>query len=128
MEEQMFIALARFPDVAAQIDEEFREWFVWSNEMVTDIAGLKRRRLLRTPEGAYAALVEHDSAETFAAMHTTEAAAQIQSALRRILTKAPEATQYEVVADLQTDSCCGGATRHHGDHDARGNGPELGGS
>jgi len=104
----MHIAIARFPMVPAARDREFLEWFAWSNEQLRDTAGLKARRLLRAPDGSYTALVEHESAESFAAMHTAEPVAKINERLRQIVQDGPHATKYEVVVDFATSgTCCG---------------------
>jgi heme-degrading monooxygenase HmoA len=105
----MFVAIARFPEVPSPREEEFLAWFAWSNGQLGEIDGLVGRRLLRAADGAYTALVEHQSAETFAAMHTTEAASQVHARLREILEGEPAATKYEVVVDLpKPGSGCGG--------------------
>jgi len=115
MEERMFVAIARFPEVPTERVEEFRAWFAWSNDQLRDIDGLKGRRLLRAADGTYTALVEHRSAETLAAMRATEVASQVHAQLQELLLDEPAATMYEVVADLaKSGSCCGGAGGHGG--------------
>lgn len=114
----MFVALVRFPDVPAEQDEKFREWFAWSNEQLHESAGLKSRRLLHAEDGAYVALVEHESADTFAAMHTTGPVPEVQSRLKQIVNDAPQATRFEVIVDSSTGSCCGGHGGHRGEHAA----------
>lgn len=105
----MHIAIARFPTVPAERDEDFRDWFAWSNEQLRETAGLKARRLLRAPDGSYTALVEHESAETLAAMHAAEPVTMIHERLAQILNDAPQATKFEVVVDYPTSGqCCGG--------------------
>jgi len=44
--------------------------------------------------------VEHQSDETFAAMHSTEAASQVHARLGEVLMGEPAAMKYEVVVDL----------------------------
>jgi len=113
----MFVAIARFPEVPGQREEEFQAWFAWSNEQLREIDGLTGRRLLRAADGTYTAIVEHQSAATFAAMHTTEAASQVHARLGEILEGEPVATKYEVVVDLaKSGSCCGGGGGQSG-HD-----------
>lgn len=73
----MPIAIARFPPVPAERDQVFRDWFVWSNDQLDSIVGLKTRRVLRGPDGSYTALVEHESADKSAAMHTAGSVAKI---------------------------------------------------
>lgn len=105
----MFVAIARFPEVASEQEAEFESWFAWSNDQLRDIEGLRGRRLLRGDDGTYAALVEHENAETFAAMHATKVASQVHARLGDVLGDEPQATRYEVVADLvNSTSCCGG--------------------
>ena len=116
----MFVAIARFPEVPTEREEEFVAWFAWSNGQLREIDGLQCRRLLRAADGTYTALVEHKSAETFAAMHATEVASLVHSRLGEVLHGEPLATKYEVVADLaKSGSCCGGGGGHggHGGHD-----------
>jgi len=113
MEERMFVAIARFPEVPTEREAEFRAWFAWSNDQLRDIDGLRGRRLLRASDGSYTALVEHKSAETFAAMGATEVASRVLALLAELLLEELGATTYEVVADLaNSGSCCGGAGGH----------------
>ena len=88
----MHIALARFP---AELDRDFRDWFAWANDQLSETAGLKNRGLLRAVDGSYAALMEHESAD-----------------------RGPQATRYAVVVDFASSgSCCGngnGANCHEG--------------
>jgi heme-degrading monooxygenase HmoA len=110
----MFVAITSFPEVPTDRRGEFQAWFAWSNTQLRGMDGLEGRRLLRTTDGAYVALVEHHSAETFAAMHTTDQATRVQLRLAEILTDWPQAAQYEVVVELPASgSCCGGGGHGH---------------
>lgn len=111
----MFIALARFPDVPADREADFQDWFAWSNRQLADVDGLLGRRLLRTADGHYSALVEHESAATFAAMHAAPMVAQIHARLHQIIPEPPRATQFEVVSELTTGRD-NGAEHHCGNH------------
>ncbi|EWT07733.1 antibiotic biosynthesis monooxygenase [Intrasporangium chromatireducens Q5-1] len=108
----MFIAMVRFPDVPSDRDAEFRDWFEWSNQELAGTQGLRGRRLLYSADDGYCALVEHESARSFTAMHGTSAAARVQTRLRGLVAEAPQATQFEVVAALATGGCC----REDGNH------------
>ncbi|MDQ2756817.1 MAG: hypothetical protein M3Y71_09675 [Actinomycetota bacterium] len=111
----MFIAIAKLPEVPTERDVEFQAWFAWSNDQLRDTDGLRGRRLLRAADGSYTALVEHDNAETWAAMHATEAASRVDAHLRELVPAEPAVTTYEVVADLSgSGSCCGGTSGHEG--------------
>jgi heme-degrading monooxygenase HmoA len=68
----MFIVIINFPPIKPGKDEEFREWFIWSNKEFANYKGLISRRLLKLLKGGnYAAIVEHESHETFMAMHNS---------------------------------------------------------
>lgn len=92
----MYVAIAQFT-VPTERDKDFRDWFARSNVQLRETAGLISRRLLRTPDGSYTALVEHENASTFAAMHTAEAISMIQQGLGQILNDSLQATAYDVV-------------------------------
>lgn len=96
----MHIAIARFPAVPAERDKDFRDWFAWSNDQLRATVGLRGRRLLRAPDGSYTALVEHDSAKSFAAMRKAEAISMIQHGLGRILSDRRQAMRYDVLVDF----------------------------
>ncbi|RYV49336.1 hypothetical protein [Pengzhenrongella frigida] len=105
----MFVAIAHFPEVSAERRAGLEAWFAWSNDELREVDGLTGRRLLRASDGTYVAVVEHESAQTFAAMSATGVAAHVQSRLRKILKEVPQTATLEVVVDLATSgSCCGG--------------------
>jgi len=94
----MLIVIARFPEVPAEKEEAFEEWFAWSNEQLSDTPGLLGRRLLRSADGAYAALVEHESAGSLEAMHSAPVVAEVHARLGAIVAQPPSATRYELVS------------------------------
>ena len=104
----MFVAVVHFPPVPAHRDAEFRAWFAWSNDQLRDTAGFAGRRLLRDADGAYVGLVEHESAATFAQMHASPVASEVQQQLHGILEARPQADVYEVVDAAPVAGCCGG--------------------
>lgn len=65
----MFVVFIDFPPVKPGKDGEFKEWFAWSNREFGRFEGFIGRRLLKPEnEGTYAALVEFESREAFAAI------------------------------------------------------------
>ena len=102
----MHIAIARFPAVPAEHDKDFRDWFAWSNDELRGMAGLRGRRLLRSPDGSYTALLEHDSAAAFAAMLKAEAVSMIHRGLGPILNDRRQAMSYDVLVDFPTADGC----------------------
>ncbi|MCR6492079.1 antibiotic biosynthesis monooxygenase [Cellulomonas sp. P24] len=110
----MFVVIATFPEVPTDRDGEFRAWFAWSNNRLGQVEGLSGRRLMLAADGTYVALVEHTSAEAFAAMQGTAVAAEVHARLEEILHERPRHTAYEVVVDAaESRSCCGGHGGHH---------------
>ncbi len=73
----MFIVIIDFPPIQPGKDAEFREWFIRTNDEFGKHEGFISRRLLNPLKGGnYAAIVEHESHETFMKMHSTPAHAQ----------------------------------------------------
>lgn len=70
----MFVNIVKFPPIKEGKDEEFQEWFKWSNGIYEQWEGFISRRLLHptNPDGHYAAIVEHETEDTFMAMHLSE--------------------------------------------------------
>lgn len=103
----MLVVIALFPAVPAEKDQQFRDWFAWSNELLRDtVTGLRERRLLRGDDRSYVAVVELEDSATLAAMHSSEAAAQVHERLASILEEGPRATRYEVVGQLAAPAHC----------------------
>jgi len=67
----MFVAIVRFPKIKTEQDEEFREWFNWSTQLLSKSPGFISRRLLVGKESGYVAIVEHKGFDTFMAMRST---------------------------------------------------------
>ena len=68
----MFVNIIHFPPIKASKDAEFRAWFAWSNEQYAKHKGFISRRLLKPRKGGtYVSVMEHESYETFMAMHTS---------------------------------------------------------
>lgn len=96
----MHISIVRFPTVTDKLDKDFRDWFASSNDQLRGSAGLRGRRLMRAPDGSYTAVMEHESASTFAAVHAAEAVSMVQSGLGQLLSECPPAMTYENVVDF----------------------------
>jgi heme-degrading monooxygenase HmoA len=60
----MFVVIINFPPIKEGKDDEFREWFAWTNKEFANYEGVIARRLLKPVKGGkYAAIVEHESKE-----------------------------------------------------------------
>jgi len=86
----MFVNIVRFPKIRQGKDQAFREWFVWSNERYAKHKGFVRE---------YVGLVEHDSRDTFMAMHTSPTQAEAHERVEPLFDGGPGAEFFETVID-----------------------------
>jgi antibiotic biosynthesis monooxygenase (ABM) superfamily enzyme len=76
----MFVNIVQFPKIKEGKDADFRQWFRDSNDAYAKHPGFIRRILLQQRGGGnYAALVEHESHESFMAMHTSPTQAELRA-------------------------------------------------
>lgn len=95
----MLVNIVHFPKIKEGKDEEFRQWFADSNRAYADHPGFIRRILLRPRDGGnYVAVVEHESHETFMAMHTSSTQAKLRQRVQPIFEGDPDPSFYDVVA------------------------------
>jgi len=96
----MFINIIQFPPIKPDKDAEFREWFAWSNEQYAKHKGfISRKLLLPRGGGNYLGLVEHESYETFMAMHTSPTQAEAHQRVEPLLDGSPGPEFYEVALE-----------------------------
>ena len=95
----MFIVIINFPAIKEGKDTEFREWFEWSNTEFVKHKGFIKRLLLKPAQsgGNFVAIVEHESRETFMAMHTSPAHEEAGRRVASLLDGHPVPLFYEVV-------------------------------
>ncbi|HSQ49091.1 MAG TPA: hypothetical protein VLL96_05345 [Candidatus Deferrimicrobiaceae bacterium] len=91
--------MIEFPAVKEGKDEEFRNWFEWSNTVYAKFEGFISRRLLKPTESTkrYAAIVEHKSKDTFMAMHLSEERQKAWKKVEPLLDGEPTPNFYEVI-------------------------------
>lgn len=96
----MFVVIVHFPPIKEGKDAEFREWFAWSNSEFAKNKGYISRRLLKPLQGnTYAAIVEHESRDTFMAMHNSPGHDEAGKRVESLLDGNPTPTFYEVIAE-----------------------------
>ncbi len=99
----MFVNIVHFPPVKPGKDEEFRRWFAWSNEEFAKHKGFIQRLLLEPRAGGnYAAIVEHESFETFQAMHTSPSQAEASKRVQPLFDGEPKPEFYQVIVGERT--------------------------
>lgn len=98
----MFVNIVKFPAIKKGKEREFREWFFWSNDLYAGFPGFISRRLLKsTSTGGYAAVVEHESEETFMAMHASERRVEAWKRVQPLLEGKPQPDFYEMVSAIE---------------------------
>ncbi len=95
----MFVNIVEFPPIKKGKDGDFRKWFEWSNSVYENFDGFISRRLLKPTKGKgnYAAIVEHDTEETFMAMHLSEVRQKAWNKVEPLLDGAPTPHFYDVI-------------------------------
>lgn len=94
----MFVNIINFPPIKDGKDAEFQAWFTWSNGEYAKHEGFIGRRLLKPREGGnYVAVVEHESYETFMAMHTSPTQAKALERVKPLFNGSPDPQFYEVI-------------------------------
>ncbi len=94
----MFVVIVNFPPIKAGKDAEFLEWFAATNKTFAGYNGFIGRRLLKPlKDGNYAAIVEHESHETFMAMHNSPAHEEAAKSVGPLFDGNPTPHFFEVV-------------------------------
>lgn len=96
----MLVNIVQFPRIKNGKDAEFRQWFVDSNRAYAEHPGFIRRILLKARAGGdYVAIVEHESHETFMAMHTSTTQAELRKRVGPLFDGDPKPLFYDVAIE-----------------------------
>jgi len=94
----MFVVIINFPPIKEGKDATFREWFAETNKTFASHNGFIGRRLLKPKKnGEYASIVEHESYETFMAMHDSPAHAEAGKRVFPLFDGVPTPHFFEVI-------------------------------
>ncbi len=94
----MLVVIINFPPIKAGKDAEFLEWFAGTNKEFANHKGFIGRRLLKPiKEGNYAAVVEHESQETFMVMHNSAAHDEASKRVGPLFDGKPSPQFFEVI-------------------------------
>ncbi len=97
----MIVIITQFPPISPEKDEQFRQWFKQSNEQYAKHPGFISRRLLKPhKQGNYAAIIEHESYDTFIAMHSSPDQAKAKEQLKTMIEGDPKMQFFELVEDM----------------------------
>jgi heme-degrading monooxygenase HmoA len=96
----MFVVIINFPPIKAGKDAEFLEWFAGTNKTFANCKGFIGRRLLKPlKDGSYAAIVEHETQETFMDMHNSAAHAEAAKRVGPLFDGNPSPQFFEVIVE-----------------------------
>ncbi len=90
----MIIVIAKFPIINQGQDNEFKEWFDWSNHLLKEIPGFISRRLAKDRNGNYSVIGEFD---TFKALHTSNLHKLIHEKTSSLFNGMPKPEIFEIV-------------------------------
>lgn len=93
----MFIVIADI-QLKEGLESDFKEWFSESNKVLSKLDGFIMRRLLKSPDGNYRILVEHQSKDTFEKMHNSEEHAKLHATAITFMEQPPMPKLYTVLA------------------------------
>jgi heme-degrading monooxygenase HmoA len=79
--------------------QEFKQWFVQSNKVISKFDGFVSRRLLESPEGTHRIVVMFSDKEAFAKMHQSPVHAGVHSEAIKFMARPPRPAFYSVVAE-----------------------------
>jgi len=94
----MLVNIVFFPPIKPGKEEEFKQWFVWSNEEFIKQEGFVRRKLL-VPRGGgnYVSVVEFTNAEALQAIQKSPIHAEAQQKVLPLLDGELKLQMYETV-------------------------------
>jgi heme-degrading monooxygenase HmoA len=95
----VFVNIIQFPRIKKGKEEEFRKWFEWSNSVYEKFDGFISRKLLKPTKGKtiYLGVVEHETEETFMAMHTSDARQKAWAKVEPLIEGKPTPSFYKVI-------------------------------
>jgi len=80
-------------------EEDFKSWFAESNKVLCNFPGFISRKFLKSSDGSYRILVEHESKETFVKMHQSPEHEKIHPAGHSFMSADPQRKTYTVAAE-----------------------------
>ena len=80
-------------------EDDFKNWFSESNKVLSSFPGFVSRRFLKSPDGSYRILVEHESKETFIKMHQSPEHEKLHPIAHSFMSTEPARKTYTVAAE-----------------------------
>ena len=79
-------------------EDDFKSWFSESNKVLSSFPGFVSRRFLKSADGSYRIIVEHESKETFIKMHQSPEHEKLHPKGHSFMSADPARKTYTVVA------------------------------
>ena len=80
-------------------EDGFKSWFSESNKALSCFPGFVSRKFLKSTDGRYRIVVEHESKETFIKMHNSPEHEKIHPTGHAFMSGPPQRKTYTVVAE-----------------------------
>ena len=80
-------------------EDGFKSWFSESNKALSGFPGFVSRKFLKSTDGSYRIVVEHESKETFIKMHNSPEHEKIHPAGHAFMSGPPQRKTYTVAAE-----------------------------
>lgn len=80
-------------------EEDFKTWFSESNQVLSKFPGFKSRKFLKSMDGSYRIVVEHESKDTFIKMHNSPEHEKLHPQGHSFMSEPPQRKTYEVAAE-----------------------------
>ena len=80
-------------------EEDFKSWFSESNKVLANFPGFISRKFLKSADGSYRIVVEHESKETFIKMHNSPEHEKLHPQGHSYMSEPPQRKTYTVAAE-----------------------------
>ena len=94
----MFVMMADI-QLKEGAEEDFKSWFSESNKVLSNFPGFVSRRFLKSTDGSYKIIVEHESKDTFIKMHQSSEHEKLHPAGHSFMSTDPVRKTYTVAAE-----------------------------
>jgi len=80
-------------------EDDFKKWFSESNKVLVNFPGFISRRFLKSHDGSYRIIVEHESKETFISMHNSPEHDKLHPEGHSYMSAPPTRKTFSIVAE-----------------------------
>ncbi len=94
----MFVMMADI-ELKEGAEDDFKSWFSESNKVLSSFPGFVSRRFLKSADGSYRIIVEHESKETFIKMHQSPEHEKLHPKGHSFMSVDPVRKTFNVVAE-----------------------------